>query len=101
RLDQTRTTFNFHRGINRNPNYLISMDDGNNWEYGGRLFTFEGRPYVRYASDNNSRIHFITTEEHPRHYNNSIYHGYIEAGKVYQTDGTLVGPLSTQTSSDL
>lgn len=101
RLEQTGTTYNFHRGINRNPNYLVSKDHGSSWEYGGRLFTFEGRPYLRYASDNKSRIHFITTEEHPRHYNNSIYHGYIEAGSVYQTSGELVGALSTDTTSDL
>lgn len=101
RLADSGVTYNFHRGINRNPNYMMSYDDGNTWEYGGRLFSFEGRPYLRYASDHNTRIHFITTEEHPRHYNNGIYHGYIENGQVFRSDGVLAGPLSTSTESDL
>ena len=101
RLGDTGTTYNFHRGIDRNPNYMLSDDDGNSWNYGGRLFEFEGRPYVRYASDHKSRIHFITTEEHPRHYNNGIYHAYIENGQVFRSDGTVVGPLSKTSSSNL
>ncbi len=101
RLDKTGITYNYHRGIGWNPNYMISEDNGSSWKYGGQLFAFEGRPYVRYASDHVSRIHFITTEEHPRHYNNSIYHGYIEGGQVYQTDGSQVGQLSTTQETDL
>src|SRR5690606_26651086 len=101
RLGKTGITYNFHRGIDRNPNYLVSSDDGETWAYGGRLFTFKGRPYLRYASDGENRIHFTTTEEHPRHYNNSIYHGYIEDGQVYQSDGREVGRLSTTSQSDL
>lgn len=101
RLSKTATTYNFHRGINRNPNYMVSIDDGISWKYGGRLFEFEGRPYVRYASDDKSRIHFITTEEHPRHYNNGIYHAYIEDGQVFRSDGTIAGPLSETSSSSL
>ena len=101
RLDKSGVTYNFHRGIDRNPNYLVSSDDGSTWAYGGRLFTFTGRPYLRYASDGENRIHFTTTEEHPRHYNNSIYHGYTEDGNVFQTDGQKVGELSTTEESEL
>lgn len=101
RLGRTGATYNFHRGINRNPNYMVSTDDGISWKYGGRLFEFEGRPYVRYASDDKSRIHFITTEEHPRHYNNGIYHAYIEDGQVFRSDGTIAGALSETSSSSL
>lgn len=93
-LSSNDTVYNFHRGIGSDPNYMVSGDNGDTWHYGGRLFAFRGRPYVRYASDNVSRIHFITTEEHPRHYNNSIYHGYIEDGKVYSSDGGALGRLS-------
>jgi hypothetical protein len=101
RLATTGITYNFHRGIGRNPNYMVSEDDGETWKYGGQLFSFEGRPYVKYASDQEKRIHFITTEEHPRHYNNSIYHGYIENGFVYQSNGDPVGPLGTERTSNL
>ncbi|MEX2594562.1 MAG: BNR-4 repeat-containing protein [Anditalea sp.] len=101
RLAKTGTTYNYHRGIGRNPNYMISDNNGNTWTYGGQLFAFEGRPYLKYASDNVKRIHFITTEEHPRHYNNSIYHGYIQDGFVYQSDGYQIGHVSTDTVSSL
>lgn len=101
RLADTGRTYNFHRGINWNPNYLVSEDNGTTWKYGGKLFSFEGRPYVRYASDQQSRIHFISTEQHPRHYNNGIYHGYIENDQVFRSDGTLAGPLSTTSDSEL
>jgi hypothetical protein len=40
---------------------LVSNDDGSSWTTGGRLLTSPGRPYVRYASDGASRIHFIAT----------------------------------------
>ena len=101
RLAETNTTYNFHRGIENNPNYMISDDDGSTWRYGGQLFAHRGRPYLRYTSNDTDRIHFITTEEHPRHYNNSIYHGYIDEGYVYKSGGKLLGRLSTDENPDL
>ena len=99
RLSDTGETFNFYRGNESNPHFLISTDEGDSWEFGGRLFEDFGRAYLRYASDGKSRIHFITTEEHPRHHNNSIYHGYYEEGNLFRSDGTLVGPISRNTKS--
>lgn len=95
RLAKTGMTYNFHRGIENNPNYMTSDDEGETWHYGGQIFAFKGRPYLRYTSDNIERIHFITTEEHPRHYNNSIYHGYIQGGNVYGSDGRCLGLFNT------
>ena len=79
--------YNFYRGEHWNPNYIFSDDQGKSWRYGGRLIAFDGRPYVKYISDSVSKIHFITTEHHPRNYNNSIYHAYIENGKLHESDG--------------
>ena len=46
-----------------------------------------GRPYLRFATNGRDAIHFITTEDHPRNYDNSIYHGSIKGGTIYgQTD---------------
>ncbi len=101
RLSSTGTTYNFHRGIEWDPNYMISEDNGDTWHYGGRLFAFKGRPYLRYTSNNMNRIDFITTEEHPRNYNNSIYHGYIQGGYVYQSNGQRQGVLSKTENTDL
>lgn len=86
--------YNFYRGTEKFPYYIFSDDLGKNWQAGDQLITFEQRwPYVRYTSDGKSKIHFITTESHPRFWNNSIYHGYFANGKVYRSDGTLIRDL--------
>ena len=46
--------------------------------------------YTKYASNGVDRIDFITTEHHPRDFNNSIYHGFIQSGKLHRSDGTVV-----------
>ncbi|MEK6479366.1 BNR-4 repeat-containing protein [Catalinimonas sp. 4WD22] len=101
RLLESGKTYNFHRGAGNNPNYMVSEDDGETWSYGGQLFSFPGRPYLRYTTNHKDRIHFITTEEHPRHYNNSIYHGYIEGEEVFGSDGQKVGALGKRKNSSL
>lgn len=93
RLRQNGLIYNFYRGYEFDPNFIVSEDDGESWRYGGRLMQYPGRPYLRYASNGWNRIHFITTEEHPRDYNNSIYHGYFEYDYLFRSDGTLVQRL--------
>lgn len=88
----TGRTYNFTRTANYDPNVQISSDDGSTWSNAGKLLTEGGggdRPYVRYASDG-KKIHFITTDRHPRNFANSVYHGYIQDGVLYDTDGTIV-----------
>lgn len=101
--------YNFHRGFGFNPNYNISEDDGLTWRYGGRFLQWPkpttqdsrytgldgGRPYARYAGNGVDQIHFITTEDHPRAYDNSIYHGYISKGSIFDSFGKPIAPLST------
>ncbi|MCP5535757.1 MAG: glycoside hydrolase family 88 protein [Akkermansiaceae bacterium] len=97
--------YNFSRTHGRNPNCTFSDDTGQSWKPGWRLLhwaksdyvkhpkytgTDGARPYLRYASDNTSKIHFITTEDHPRAFDNSIYHGYYQAGKLHQSDGKVL-----------
>ena len=101
-LKDEDVVYNFHRGRDWDPNYLISDDQGETWEYGGKLMEFSGhRPYVRYASDNRDTIHFVTTEGHPRDYANSIYHGFIKDGAVHRSDGTTVGKLSETSTTPI
>ncbi|USN99489.1 MAG: hypothetical protein H6810_02095 [Phycisphaeraceae bacterium] len=85
-------TYNFARTVNYDPNVDYSNDNGLTWSYGGRLVSSGGsgdRPYLRYASDGQT-IHFIATERHPRDYNNSIYHGYVQDGVLYDSFGNVL-----------
>ena len=108
--------YNFHRGLGFNPNCNISDDGGHTWRYGWRLLEWtredlqndprytgmDGRrPYLRYASDGRDTIQFIASDDHPRAYDNSIYHGYYRAGKLFRSDGTPAGEPSASGTSKL
>ncbi|TWT93409.1 hypothetical protein Pla108_39030 [Botrimarina colliarenosi] len=84
-----------YRGVGHDPNYMSSDDEGKTWRYRGRFL--KGRdgysPYLKYVQDGD-RIHFVATEDHPRNFDNSLYHGYIEAGELHLSDGEAVGPMS-------
>jgi hypothetical protein len=82
--------YNFYRGEHWNPNWMTSDDMGQTWRHGGRLIAFDGRPYAKYASNGLHTIHFVTTEHHPHNYANSLYHGYMKAGSLYRSDGTVI-----------
>jgi len=85
-------TYNFTRTLNFDPNVQVSSDNGSNWTNAGKLLTEGGggdRPYLRYASDG-KKIHFIATDRHPRNFANSVYHGYVQDGKVYNATGELM-----------
>ena len=105
--------FNFARTVGNNPNWSYSDDEGATWHYGGRLLSwtrddfendpkFTGmdgtRPYVKYASNGEDEIHFITTEDHPRAYDNGLWHGIVKAVDdallITHSDGSLIGLLS-------
>jgi hypothetical protein len=90
-------TYNFVRGNNKSPNFMISSDMGNTWSYGGQLTRNAGvgynNGYYRYWGNGADRIDFIFTEYHPRDFNTSIYHGYIKDGKSYKSDGTFVDDI--------
>ena len=89
--------FNFFRGVGHDPNYMTSDDDGTTWKYGGKfLYGKTGySPYLKYAYDGKGTVHFVTTEDHPRNFDNSIYHGYLKDGTIYHSNGKAIGPLST------
>src|SRR5699024_8238109 len=91
----------FVRAINDDPCYLVSHDDGETWEFGGRLLTRAKVGYVngyaRYASGTHlgaeDRIDLVITEHHPRDYATSIWYGYLAGGRLHRADGTAVGEL--------
>ena len=94
--------FNFHRGRGFNPNCTASDDGGATWNYQWKLMQrtrddlvgdprytgMDGRrPYVCYGSDGGDAIHFIATDDHPRAYDNSLYHGYYRGGGLHSSAG--------------
>ncbi len=83
--------YDFTRAVNWNPTILTSYDQGDSWTQEGLLLSSAGsiRPYMRYFSDGN-RIHFTATDGHPRDVNNSIYHGYVEDGQLFRSDGVVI-----------
>jgi hypothetical protein len=95
--------YNFHRGYDQDPNYMFSDDEGRTWTYGGRLLEgLDGySPYLEYAHDGTGRIHFIATEDHPRNYDNGIWHGYLENGVVHHSDGAPIAELSETSDANL
>jgi len=97
--------YNFSRTRNWNPNCTISDDSGETWNHGWPLLhwtpddykkhpaytgTDGGRPYLRYASNNKDSIHFVTTEDHPRAFDNSIYHGFYRDGYLHDSVGEIL-----------
>lgn len=93
-LSSENRTYNFSRGHNKSPNFMISADLGDSWSYGGQLTsgssTTYNNGYYKYWGNGIDRIDFIFTEMHPRDTTTSIYHGYIQNGQSYKSDGTPV-----------
>jgi hypothetical protein len=99
-LSAERRAYDFSRAVNLDPSILTSTDQGGHWNYSGKLFTIRRlgyvNGYVKYVSNGVDRIDFITTEHHPRDFNNSVYHGYLKDGQLHRTDGTIVDPTVFQ-----
>jgi len=98
----------FSRAVNDDQCALVSDDDGETWAYAGKLFTRDKVGYVngytRYSSDS-ERIDLVTTDHHPRDYDNSIYHGYLAGGgssgaRLHRADGSVVDDRALDASSD-
>ena len=88
--------YNFFRCVSHQQNWMYSDDNGNTWKYGGMFLRgSQGyAPYFKYAPNQTDTLYFIGTEDHPRQYDNSVYAGYIRAGKIHQSNGNEYAPLS-------
>ncbi|HMB92326.1 MAG TPA: polymer-forming cytoskeletal protein, partial [Rhodothermales bacterium] len=61
--------YNFFRGTNFDPVFMISDDDGHTWGAVQHVIASGGpetRPYVKYASNGMDRIDMLFTQAHPR-----------------------------------
>ncbi|MFC3122878.1 BNR-4 repeat-containing protein [Agaribacter flavus] len=80
---------NFNRSVGFDPNVMISANEGRTWSYGGQLLGGPGRPYVRYAQGA-GRVHFLASDQHPRVFDNSIYHGTTDGTSIFASNGALI-----------
>jgi len=82
------------RSVDTSPAFLVSADDGAGWSYLGRLTGSPQQGYVagyyKYWGNGTDRIDFVGTEAHPRDFDNSLWHGYVQGGKVYDSFGKVV-----------
>ncbi|HYP98106.1 MAG TPA: hypothetical protein VER96_05500 [Polyangiaceae bacterium] len=87
------TIYSAVRSVATDPAILSSDDNGGTLSYYGRLMTTKQTGYVagyfKYWGNNTDRIDFVGTEAHPRDADTSLYHGYIQGGKVYDSKGTV------------
>ncbi len=83
--------YNFSRSRGWNPNFVVLDPETGKWEYGGRLLKSEGRPYLKYrANQDGSKIHVVATDQHPRNFDNSIYHGVMDGQSLFDSNGKLL-----------
>jgi hypothetical protein len=87
------TIFVAFRSVDSSPTFLTSTD-GQSWSYYGRLTKSKQIGYVagyyKYWGNNTDRIDFCGTEAHPRDYDNNLWHGYVQDGKVYNSTGEVI-----------
>ncbi len=109
--------YNFSRSIGYDPNYSTftglnpTNDSSLSFAYGGHFLYWvnpnnsgPGRPYVKYASNGSDKIWFITTNDHPRDFANSLFAGYLQfdangVGTVHKADGSTVAGSNGQIST--
>ena len=86
--------YNFIRSVQTSPTFLHSEDNGATWTWGGRLTASPqvgyNAGYYKYWGNGVDRIDFFATEAHPRDADTSVFHGYIQGGKTYDSFGKLV-----------
>ncbi|MGQ1889904.1 BNR-4 repeat-containing protein [Thermophagus sp. OGC60D27] len=88
--------FLFGRWMGFKPVMIWSDNQGESWSKSRVVvcpqpFDPGNRPYVKYFSDGEKRIHMAFTDGHPRKEpSNSIYYAYYEDGGFYRVDGSLI-----------
>jgi hypothetical protein len=84
---------NLFRGPGWNPNLMISEDGGRSWTWVGQVLGGPGRPYLKYASAGDGTVHMLATEQHPRDFDNSLFHGVLRGTTVSGSGGAQVGEV--------
>lgn len=89
----------FGRWTGYKPNMMWSDDGGLTFSSAQVFITNypfkdDNRPYVRYCSNGESKIHLIFTDGHPRKEpTNSVYYAYYQEGAFWRVDGSKICDL--------
>ncbi len=92
--------YSFFRGLDDSwkPSLIVSDDGAATWRAGNTVIDVPSqerhRPYVRYVSDGESRVHLLYTPGHPRDLDNSVYHVVYADGALRASDGEAIAPLT-------
>ena len=90
----------FGRWIGFKPNMSWSDDGGETWVDGRVVvcpepFSWKQRPYVKYYSDGNNKIHMVFTDGHPRDEStNSVYYACYYQGAFHRANGEVICKLN-------
>lgn len=111
KLSEEDTLYNFYRGIDWNPSFVTSADEGDSWGRTRHFIQDElngvQRPYARYASNGADTVAVSFTDAHPRDFGNSLYYAEFRDGNFYRADGTLIknldrdGPLRPSEAEEI
>ncbi len=94
--EENNRIYCFGRWTGYKPNMMWSDDGGTTWSKSRVFITnypFDpnNRPYVKYFSDGESKIHIVFTDGHPRvEPTNSVYYAYYEKGAFYKASGEKI-----------
>lgn len=88
--------YSFGRWVGYKPNMITSTDGGQTWSDPQVVITSpeldtNNRPYVKYHSNGESRIHLVFTDGHPAvEPTNSVYYCYYEKGAFWRANGEKI-----------
>jgi len=89
--------YNFFRGIEFNPCFIVSTDHGRTWGQPTHFIKSElkgrHRPYTRYAGNGADTGHVSFTDGPPDQFGNSIYYAAFRDGKFHDASGRLIKDL--------
>ncbi|QBG49344.1 hypothetical protein EGM51_17790 [Verrucomicrobia bacterium S94] len=91
--------YNFYRGMEYNPTFCTSTDQGLSWSEDTHFIQSEvdgrNRPYARYAGNGKDTVYVSFTDGHPHVFGNNLYYAEFRGGSFYRADGTLIKSLKT------
>jgi rhamnogalacturonyl hydrolase YesR len=110
-IKNQKKLYNFFRdGLNFNPSFITSTDNGETWGNRTHFISNEvkgfQRPYARYLQVDENTIGISYTDAHPRNFGNNLYYAEFSNNNFYKVDGTFIksleeGPLFSSSAEKL